>query len=133
MEISTTLQDQFANAIDTAVGATGYVRFYSAAYATKLADAALNNPAFDAAASGVITLDVDPVVQDTSPAAAGTCALMALYANNTDAANLYIVAFGVATSGTPDVTMTNNIIATTDTVKVNSLTITVPTGSTDAT
>lgn len=133
MEISATLQDQFADAIDTAVGTTGFVRFYTAAYAALLASAGCNNPAFGNAATGVITLDVTPAVEDTSPAAAGTCVLMGLYASTAATAAAYISAFGVATSGSPDITMSNNVIATTDTVQVSSLTITVPTGSTDAT
>jgi len=133
MEISATLQDQFANAIDTAVGTTGFARFYTAAYATLLASAGCNNPAFGTAATGVITLDVTPAVEDTSPVAAGTCVLLGLYASTAATSGAFIAAMGVATGGSPDVTMSNNVIATTDTVQISSLTITVPTGTPDAT
>lgn len=129
MQISTTLRNTMADAIDAAVGATGKIRFYTAAYASLLASASCNNPAFGAAAAGAIALDVSPPVQDTSPAAAGSCVLMGLYANGTAAASAFIAALGVATTGTPDVTMSNNVIATTDTVQVSSLTITVPAGT----
>ena len=127
MEISGTLQDQFANAIDTAVGATGFARFYSAAYAAKLATCSMNNPAFGAAASGVITMGVATPVQDTAPVA-GTAALLALYASSGAAATAFVASMGVAATGS-DITMANTTIATTDTVQVSSLTITVPTGS----
>ena len=95
MEISTTMQDQFANALDTAVGSTGFVRFFTAAYAATIASAACNSPAFGAAATGAITLDVGTAVQDTSPATAGTVDLMGIYADSTTAAANFIMAFGV--------------------------------------
>lgn len=133
MQISTTLRNTLADAIDTAVGTTGKIRFYTAGLTTLLASAACSNPAFGAAASGVITLDVTPAVEDTSPAAAGTCVRMGLYANATATSGAYVAMLGVATTGAPDVTMSNNVIATTDTVQVSSLTITVPAGTPDVT
>lgn len=129
MEISATLQDQFANAIDTAIGTTGFARFYTTAYALLLASAAFSNPAFGTAATGVITMDTTPDVEDTTPAAAGDAVLLGLYASTAATSGAFIVAFGVATTGTPDIDMSNNTIATTDTVQISSLTITVPTGS----
>lgn len=129
MEISGTLQDQFADAIDTAIGTTGFARFYTTAYALLLASAAFSNPAFGAAASGVITMDTTPAVEDTTPAAAGNAVLLSLYTSTAATSGAFIVAFGVATTGTPDIDMSNNTIATTDTVQISSLTITVPTGS----
>jgi len=131
MEISSTLQDQFANAIDTAVGTTGFARLYTAAYALKLTTAPLNSPAFGSAATGLITLDVGtPVgpIEDTAPVA-GTAVLMGLYPTTAATSGAFIVAFGVATTGTPDIDMSNNVILTTDTVQVSSLSIQVPTGS----
>ena len=129
MQISATLRNTMADAIDAAVGTTGEARFYTAAYATALATASLNNPAFGNAATGAITLDVSPAVEDTSPAAAGTCALIGLYASTAATAAAFVVALGVAASGTPDVTMSNTSIATTDTVQISSLVITVPAGT----
>ena len=128
MEISSPLQDQFANAIDTACTAgTAHARFYTAAYALKLATCPMNNPAFGPASTGVITMGVATPVQDTAPVA-GTAALLALYATTAAAATAFVVAMGVAATGS-EITMANTTIATTDTVQVSSLTITVPTGT----
>jgi len=129
MEISSTLQDQFANAIITAVGATGFARFYTTGLASLLASAPCNNPIAPAAATGLITLDVTPAVEDTSPAAAGTCVRLGFYTSTAASSGAYVFLLGVNTTGTPDVTMSNNVIATTDTVQISSLTIQVPTGS----
>ena len=133
MQLSTTLRNTLADAIDTSVGATGKARFYSAALATLLASAGCNNPAFGAASNGVITLDITPAVEDTSPAAGGTCALLGFYANATATSGASQFMLGVATGGAPDVTMSNNVIATTDTVQISSLTVTVPAGTPDVT
>ena len=129
MEISSTLQDQFANAIITAVGSTGFARFYTTGLASLLASAPCNNPIAPAAATGLITLDVTPAVEDTSPAAAGTCVRLGFYTSTAASSGAYVFLLGVNTTGTPDVTMSNNVIATTDTVQISSLTIQVPTGS----
>jgi hypothetical protein len=37
----------------------------------------------------------------------------------------------VATSGSPDITMANNVVATTDTVELTSFSISVPAGTPD--
>ena len=135
MQLSASLRDTLGDAIDADVGATGFARFYTAALATLLASASCNNPAFGASSSGAITLDVSPAVEDTSPAAAGTCARLGFYQNNTATSGAAAQSFmlGVATSGSPDVTMSNNVIATTDTVQISSLVITVPAGTPDVT
>ena len=133
MQLSTTLRNTLADAIDTAVGTTGKARFYTAALGTLLASASCNNPAFGAASNGVITLDVSPAVEDTSPQAGGTCVRLGFYANATATSGADIFMLGVATGGSPDVTMSNNVIATTDTVQISSLTVTVPAGTPDVT
>ena len=133
MELVTALRNTLADAIDTDIGTTGFVRWYVSGLGTLLASAALSNPAFGAAATGVITLDVTPAVEDTSPAAAGTAVRLNFYLNNTDTAGLWRLQLGIATSGSPDITMSNNVIATTDTVQLTSLTITVPAGTPDVT
>ena len=133
MEISTTLQDQFANAIDTALGAGAEVRWYDSGLTNELAFSTMSTPPFGSSSSGVITMDTTPAVEDTSPGIAGTCVRLGLYATTGATASAYVVLLGVATSGTPDVTMSNNVIATTDTVQLSSLTITVPTGAPDVT
>lgn len=133
MQLSTSLRNTLADAIDTAVGTTGRARWYTSGLTTLLASATLSNPAFGNAATGVITLDVTPAVQDTTPAAAGTCVRLGFYTNATATANAFVFMLGVATTGAPDVTMANNVIATTDTVQLTSLTITVPQGTPDVT
>ena len=133
MELVEALRDTLADAIDADIGTTGFVRWYTSGLSTLLASAALSNPAFGAAATGVITLDVTPAVEDTSPAAAGTAVRLNFYQNSTAAAGLWRLQMGIATSGSPDITMSNNVIATTDTVQLSSLTITVPAGTPDVT
>lgn len=133
MQLSNTLRSTLADAIDTAVGATGRARFYTTGLTTLLASCPLSNPAFGAAATGVITLDVTPAVEDTTPAAAGTAVRLGFYTNATATANAWVFLLGIATSGSPDVTMSNNTIATTDTVQISSLTVTVPAGTPDVT
>lgn len=133
MQLSTALRNTLADAIDTDIGTTGKARFYTTGLTTLLASASCNNPAFGNAATGVITLDVTPAVEDTSPAAAGTCVRLGFYQNATATSGAWRFMLGVATSGSPDVTMANNVIATTDTVQISSLTITVPAGTPDVT
>ena len=133
MQLSATLRNTLADAIDTSVGTTGFARFYTAALATLLASAACSNPAFGAASSGAITLDITPAVEDTTPAAAGTCTRLGFYASTAATSGADIFMLGVHTTGSPDVTMSNNVIATTDTVQISSLVITVPAGTPDAT
>ena len=132
MEISATLQDQFADAINTALGSTApEARFYSAAYAAELAVCPLNatgTSSFGAAATGLITLDIDPVVENTGTPVSGTAALLALYATTGAAATAFVVAMGLAATGS-EITMSNPAILTTDTIQVSSLTIQVPTGT----
>jgi hypothetical protein len=132
MQLVDALRNTLANAIDTDIGTTGFVRFYNTSLTTKIATISLANPAFGTASTGTITLDVTPALQDAAPAA-GTVGRIGLYQNSTDAASLWRVLLGVATAGTPDVTMANNVVATTDTVELSSLTITVPAGSPDVT
>ena len=136
MQLSTTLRNTLADAIDTAVGTTGFARFYTTGLASLLASAACSNPAFGDAGAGVagaIDLDVTPAVQDTSPAAAGDCVRLGFYASTAATSGADIFMLGVAPSGTPDVTMSNPVIATTDTVQISSLRITVPAGTPDVT
>jgi len=131
MRLSLALRNTLADAIDTAVGATGFARFYTTTGTTLLASASLSNPAFGAASAGDIILDVTPAVEDTTPAAAGTCVRLGFYPASSGAYSTDVFMLGVATGGTPDVTMSNNVIATTDTVQVASLTVTVPAGVPD--
>ena len=131
MQISSGLRDILGDAIDTECGATAFARFYTAALATLLASAACSNPAFGSSSGGDITLSGTP--QDTTPAAAGTCTRLGIYKTTAATSALWVLLFGVATGGAPDVTMSNNVIATSDTVQVSSLVVTVPAGTPDVT
>ena len=128
MQLVAALTNTLADAIDTDIGTTGYARFYDATLATKIATISLANPAFGGAATGAITLDVTPALEDASPAA-GTVARLGLYQNTTDAAGLWRVLLGVATATAADVTMSNLSVQTSDTVQLSSLVITVPPGT----
>jgi hypothetical protein len=118
--------------IPTDIGATGRARFYDSTLTTLIATMALSNPAFTAGAAGVQSLDVTPIPEDASPSA-GTVGRIGIYQNTTGAAGTWRMLFGVATGGTPDITMANNVVTTTDTVQLTSLVITVPTGTLDVT
>lgn len=130
MQIIDALRTSMAAEIPTDIGATGRARFYDATLTTLIATMGLSNPAFTAGAAGVQTLDVTPIPEDPSPAA-GTVARIGIYQNTTGAAGTWRMLFGVATGGTPDITMANNVVTTTDTVQLTSLVITVPTGTLD--
>jgi len=123
---STTVRNNMADQIDAGVGATGYARFQNTAQTATYAKVALANPAFGAAASGAITLDVTPTPEDTSPTA-GTATRLGFYTAKT--AGTLVFTLGINTTGTPDVTMADNTIATTDTVQLTSLVVTVPAGT----
>ena len=126
MEISSLLQDILANAIDDECGATSRFRFYTAAYGAVIATMAMNTPdPFGASSSGVIS--IPSAISDAGPAA-GTVALGAIYKNATAAATAFVVSMGVAATG-QDITMSNTTVATTDTVELSSLSITVPAGT----
>ena len=131
MELHSTVRTALAAAVTTAIGTTGRARFYTAALATLLAEADCNNPAFTPGAAGVENLDVTPAVEDTGPVAAGTCTRLGFYSDSTVTASNFEIMLGVATGGSPDVTMANNVIATTDTVQIASLSFTVPAGTPD--
>jgi hypothetical protein len=87
----------------------------------------MSNPSFGAEATGVITMDTTPAVDDTGPVA-GVAALLAIYKTTGAAATAFVLACGVHAS-TKEITMSNTTIATTDTVQISSLVVTVPTGT----
>jgi hypothetical protein len=131
MQIVDAIRNAMADAINTDIDTTNtaFARFYDTGLATKIATIALDTTSpFSAASSGAITLDVTPAREDASPAA-GTVGRLGLYQNSTDAAGLWRVLFGVATATGADVTMSNLTVATTDTVQLTSLVVTVPAGT----
>ena len=128
MQLSNNCRSAMADAIDTQIGATGSARFQNAAQTATYATCNLSNPAFGAAVNGVITLSGTPT--DTS-AAAGTTARCGFY--DAVAAGNLIFTLGVASGGSPDMTISNTALALGDQVEISSLTITVPAGAIDVT
>ena len=134
MELSDTVRASILNAIDDDIGTAGEVRFFTAAAATEVAAINLNNPAFLAAGAGTATsgqmdLNTTPALEDTSPAAAGTVDLLRFYASTAATNGAYLLNLGVAATGSPDITMSNTTVATTDTVQLTSLRISCPAGA----
>jgi len=132
MQLAPTLRTTLAAAIVTDLGSTAFLRLYSSGFAVQVATAALSNPPFVAGAAGVVDLDVTPAVEDASPLA-GTVVRLGIYLNSTDTSALWRVLMGVNPSGSPDITMSNNVVVTTDVIQVASLSITVPAGTPDVT
>lgn len=139
VRISTALRNAMADAaaalIDGGAGA-GHLRIYSGSQpagpgtspsGTLLVDIALNDPSFDAAASGVANLDVTPALSGTG-VAAGTAG-WARFLTSTEAAatGLGVVDGSVtASGGGGDVIITTTTISVGLTVSITSASITAP-------
>ena len=94
----------------------------SAATGTLLLEITLNDPAFDAAASGSAALDVSPALSGTG-VADGTAG----WARILDSANTAVVDGSVtATGGGGDITVSTTAISTGLTVNLTGLTLTQP-------
>ena len=127
MLLTDTLRSTLADAIDTAVNAgagVGNAKFQNAGQTATYATCALSATAFGAAATGVITLAGTPT--DTS-AGAGTTTKIGFYDGNTSP-NL-VFTLGINDTGSPEVTISNNVFQAGDQVEISSLTVTVPAGS----
>lgn len=140
MQLSTTVRNSILDAIDDDMnaGTTPEARFFVNGGATPTTEAAailLNTTnVFNAAATGSMAINTTTTLQDTTPAGnASPVTRLCFYANTADADNTWLLQLGIATSGSPDITMSNNTIATTDTVQLTSLTLTCPEGTPDVT
>jgi len=124
MLLSDTLRSTLADAIDTAVnvGGGGDAKFQNGAQTATYATCSLGATAFGAAATGVITLNGTPT--DAS-AGAGTTTKIGFY----DGSAALIFTLGVNDTGSPEVTISNNVFQAGDQVEISSLTVTVPAGS----
>jgi UDP-3-O-acyl-N-acetylglucosamine deacetylase len=132
MELSDTVRDVINDAIDVHIGTSAEVRFFTAtpSTGTELAAILLNTTnAFNASATGVMAINTSTTLEDTSPAAAGTCTRLAFYTGTGVANASWSLNCSVAATGSPDVDMSNTTIATTDTVQLTSFSITCPAGS----
>ena len=123
MQLETTMRDALANAFDDRVNlnaSPGYMQLETSADA-EVATFTFQDPAFGAAASGVITLAGVPI-QDTD-ATGGTVAQGSIY----DGAATKLAEAAAATSGQP-ITMSSLTVGAGETVTLTSLTVTVPAG-----
>lgn len=121
MILETAMRNALANAFDDAVNADaspGYAQLETSGDA-EVATFTFSDPAFGAAATGVITL-ADTPIQDTS-ATGGTVAQMSIY----DGAATKLAEAVAATSG-EEVTVSSTTIGALETVTLTSLTVTVP-------
>ena len=120
---TSTLRNAQLDAITTAVGGSGKLKFYHGSQpatggtATTLLATCTLNPRFAASASGGV-LTLNAITSDTN-AVAGT----ATWARMTTSADGFVMDMTVGTSGT-DIVMDNNVFTTGGTVAVSSFTIT---------
>lgn len=139
VRISTALRNAMADAaaalIDGGSGA-GHLRVYTgtqpagpgtAPSGTLLVDITLNDPSFDAAASGVANLDMDPALSGTG-AAAGTAGWARLLTSTEAAGSGLGVVDGsvTVTGGGGDVTVNTTTVSVGLTVSVTSASFTMP-------
>lgn len=124
LAFSTTLRNARADAITTAVGASGLLRIYDGtrpasggAATTLLAELTFNATFAPAASSGVLTLNA--ITSDTSANATGT----ATWARGTTSGGTFVMDFNVGTSGA-DLNLNSVSIVATGTVAVSSAVIT---------
>lgn len=121
LTLETTLRDDLANQIDDSVntgGGTATLDFETSADA-EVASIALQNPAFGAAATGVITLQGTPL--EDNNANGGTIEHFSIYSRA--AAKLLE---GVVLVAGGDINITSLVIGSGDTVELTSFSITVP-------
>ena len=121
LTLETSLRNAIADAIDTEVntGAGTATLVFETSGDAEVATINLQNPAFGAAAAGVITLQGTPLTD--ASAAGGTTVQFSIY-NRNSAKQLE---GSVATSGA-DINITSTVIAATETVELTAFTITVP-------
>jgi hypothetical protein len=121
LTLETALRNDLANQIDDSIntgGGTAQLKFETSGD-VEVATIDLQNPAFGAAATGVITLAGVPL-SDAS-ATGGTTAQFSIY----DRGAAKLLEGTVATSGA-DINITSTVIAATEVVQLTSFTITVP-------
>lgn len=140
MQLSSTVRDSINDAIDDDLnaGTTPEARFFVTGGATPTGEAAailLNTTnVFNASSAGVMAINTTTTLEDTTPVGnASPVTRLCFYANTADADSAWLLQLGINPTGSPDITMANNTIATTDTVQLTSLNITCPEGTPDVT
>lgn len=119
LTLETTMRNAIADAVDTLVGTSATLEFQTAASA-EVATLTLGNPAFGAAATGVITLSGTPL-SDTS-ATAGTMSKFVIKSGGTT-----IQLTGTVNTTGGDINFPGGLtVGSGDTVTLTSFTITCP-------
>jgi hypothetical protein len=119
LTLATTMRDAIADAVDTRIGASATIEFQTSGN-SEVATIALDNPAFGASSSGVITLAGVPL-SDTN-ATGGTMAKFVIKSGGTTTE----ITGSVGTSG-EDINFAGGLtVGAADTVTLTALTITCP-------
>jgi len=113
------IRNTLADAVDTAIGNAGLLRFYTASYATTLCTITLGSPPFGNASSGTITLQGVPL--EGTCVAGGTVAKFRLLTS----AGAEIVNGDVGTSGA-DINLSSTTVSTNDVIRITGLTYSAP-------
>jgi len=119
ISLNTTLRNNRADEISSFAGTSAKLRFYTAAYATQLAECICNATAFAPAASGgILTLNaISPAVAT----GAGTAALARIYKSDGTTLVINGLTVGITSS---NINITNTTFGIGDAVTVTSATIT---------
>ena len=119
--LETAVRNAAADAIDTEIGAAGYLEFQTGAQ-VEVATITFGNPAFDPASVGVLAMAGEPL-QDTN--ATGNASAIDAFQIFASGAVLKITGTVTGTSGGGDIEMSSTTVAATDTVEL-TFSITVP-------
>jgi len=135
MQLSDGVRNAINDAIDVTVTVNSEMRFFVTGGATPATEAAAiiaNSPTFLASGTGtagIMALNVATTLEDTTPAGdTSPVTRLCFYTNTAATDGAWHLQLGIGTTG-GDVTMSNNTIATTDTVQITSLSITCPAGT----
>jgi len=120
LTLEDSLRSALADAIDTAIGAAGYLEFQTGAQ-VEVATITFGNPAFGPAAAGVITMSGQPLSDTNATGNASPVDAFQIFASG---AVLQLT--GTVSTAAADINISSTTIGATDTVELTSFTITVP-------
>ena len=120
LTLQTTLKNTLADAIDTAIGAAGYMELTTASN-VEVATLTFSNPAFGSASGGTISV-TSPPIDDTS--ATGSASPVTKFRIFASGAVLQLE--GAVATAASDLNISSTTIDAGDTVRLNSFSITVP-------
>lgn len=120
--LETSVRDAAANAIDTEIGAAGYLEFQTGAQ-VEVATISFGSPAFGPASVGIITMTGQPL-QDTN--ATGNASAIDAFQIFASGAVLKITGTVTLVAGGGEIEMSSLTVAATDTVELTAFSIEVP-------